>query len=613
MVNVDENLKTIYKNDMFPLATRIAPKELELSFSELNLDVGIDQFAVDKGDFELHESICMEEQLKFGKCNASSVKFTLADVTDDIKGKEFSITQTVIADDETSYTMPLGYFTVDAAKKEDDLRFKDIIAYDRMRKIDTDVTSWYNGLFPNGNETYTLAAFRTSLLAFVGLTEDTSKLPLPNDMLTVKKTISPSQLSGRTVIEACEEINGCFGLIGRDGKFTHIIIKPMHHDYPQNDYPESDYPEAEPYDEYVDNYQGIHFEEYRVQPIDKLQIRQEENDVGCVYGTGSNVYIIQGNFLVYGKSAEELQTIAANASQNIFDRGYRPYTATGQGLPYIIPGDFIKYNADDTTAGYVFERTLKGLQALQDEYGAQGSEEQVQGFGMADDIIQIKGRSAKIEKSVDAVKITVSDMDTRLSGEIDVLAGQIVLKIDNNGHIGYIQLDGDPNTGLNSITIKADQISIEGLVTVNGRFKVLPDGSIEAVNGKFSGDITGANITGSTLETILGNKRTFIAGGEITSNYISLEEEGGNKHIGMQPDQINLIGPSSNTIIRPDQIATPLINGGTPITTANMYNFTYPTSIDLSNYVTANAYNFGMAIVGQQLNNLESRVSALEG
>ena len=34
----------------------------------------------------------------------------------------------------------------------------------------------------------------------------------------------------------------------------------------------------EPYDEYVNKseYQNIHFEEYRVLPIDKLQIRQEE-------------------------------------------------------------------------------------------------------------------------------------------------------------------------------------------------------------------------------------------------------------------------------------------------------------------------------------------------
>jgi hypothetical protein len=204
---------------------------------------------------------------------------------------------------------------------------------------------------------------------------------------------------------------------------------------------------------------------------------------------------------VFGKSAEELNTIAQNASVNIFDRGYRPYSASGQGLPYIMPGDFIKYNADDTTAGYVFERTLKGLQALQDEYEAQGTEEQVQSFGPQNEIIQMKGRATKIEKSVDGLRIDVEDMDKRLSTEIDVLAGQIVLKVNSDGRIGYIELNADPDTELTSIKLKADDISLEGLVTVNGNFKVLIDGTIEAVNGKFSGILTSSEFVGGAIRS----------------------------------------------------------------------------------------------------------------
>lgn len=43
--------------------------------------------------------------------------------------------------------------------------------------------------------------------------------------------------------------------------------------------------------------------------------------------------------------------------------------------------------------------------------------------------------------------------------------------------------------------IKAKRIELEGLVTVNSKFKVLQDGTIEAVDGKFSGTLTG--VTGS--------------------------------------------------------------------------------------------------------------------
>lgn len=40
-----------------------------------------------------------------------------------------------------------------------------------------------------------------------------------------------------------------------------------------------------------------------------------------------------------------------------------------------------------------------------------------------------------------------------------------------------------------NIKLKAKQITLEGLVTANGNFKILSDGSIEAINGKFTGEI----------------------------------------------------------------------------------------------------------------------------
>ena len=40
-----------------------------------------------------------------------------------------------------------------------------------------------------------------------------------------------------------------------------------------------------------------------------------------------------------------------------------------------------------------------------------------------------------------------------------------------------------------NIKLKAKQITLEGLVTANGNFKILEDGSIEATNGKFTGEI----------------------------------------------------------------------------------------------------------------------------
>lgn len=49
------------------------------------------------------------------------------------------------------------------------------------------------------------------------------------------------------------------------------------------------------------------------------------------------------------------------------------------------------------------------------------------------------------------------------------------------------------------VKIQGDKIGLEGVVTVNSRFKIGLDGSMEANNGIFQGDISASNITGSTL------------------------------------------------------------------------------------------------------------------
>lgn len=68
--------------------------------------------------------------------------------------------------------------------------------------------------------------------------------------------------------------------------------------------------------------------------------------------------------------------------------------------------------------------------------------------------------------------------------------------------LNYVSKDGVVsaiNLSEENIQIKAEKIKLEGAVTVNGRFKVGLDGSIEATNGKFNGDITASKIYGSHI------------------------------------------------------------------------------------------------------------------
>ena len=69
------------------------------------------------------------------------------------------------------------------------------------------------------------------------------------------------------------------------------------------------------------------------------------------------------------------------------------------------------------------------------------------------------------------------------------------------------------NQSAEEISIKAEKISLEGLVTANQNFKVLTDGSIEAKNGKFTGEIYATS--GKFEGEIVSSKATITGGSMI--------------------------------------------------------------------------------------------------
>lgn len=560
MLNTLDELKLILKNDTIPIVPDNVHKELVIYFPSINLTIQNDRIVEDS--FSMEETLFSDSDIVFGSCESTQLKITVADVQEDLEGLECIVNQFIDGFEEA---IPLGTYKVKSCKKQNDKRFKDITAYDNMKKFDIDVSAWYNSLtFP-----ITLKNFRASLCNYVGVEEEI--INLPNDNILVEKTIEPTKLSGRVVLSACEEINGCFGHMSRQNKLKHIVITNQFGLYPTETlYPANDlYPEYGTEIAWKAMYRSVEFEDYIVKAIDKLQIRQEEDDIGAIVGTGTNAYVIEGNFLVFGKGAAELEQIALNAFENIKNRPYQPFKSVNIGLPYMELGDPIAFDAGDVVVSYIFKRTLSGIQALKDEYSADGSEEREQNFGLNREIIQLKGKAAILKKTIEEVSATVVDVENELSGQISVLAGQVVLKVDASGNVAAVSLDADPSSGT-SIKLKADNISLEGIVTANSRFKILADGSMEAVNGKFTGDIIGSNITGGIFTSVGPQSTTSIAGGEILSEWASIR-------ILNVPTQlqagfyISLV--ASTGTINTLNINTQAINGYTPVTSNNISGF----------------------------------------
>lgn len=93
------------------------------------------------------------------------------------------------------------------------------------------------------------------------------------------------------------------------------------------------------------------------------------------------------------------------------------------------------------------------------------------------------------EQSEKLIKIAAQnfDKDGKVIGESGILTTAQMTGLYAIGSDGGLK--AFVGTGQEGVKIKADHIQLEGIVTANGNFKILEDGSIETKNGKFTGEI----------------------------------------------------------------------------------------------------------------------------
>ena len=132
--------------------------------------------------------------------------------------------------------------------------------------------------------------------------------------MEIEKTITGTGISGKLIIASICELNGVFGHINRQGNFSYISLNAITDN-------------ATTFPKYI----SCQFEDFETSTISKLQIRQEENDIGVISGDGTNTYIIENNFLVYGKEEADLQSISDKTFEKIKNISYRPYKAQRKG------------------------------------------------------------------------------------------------------------------------------------------------------------------------------------------------------------------------------------------------------------------------------------------
>lgn len=401
--------------------------------------------------FELTESLCSESELTFGACEAGMLKFTVSNVFLPMKGKWLTAKMTL--DGHKDKPFQIGRYKVYSDTPTADRTCRDVVAYDALYDIlSSDVTDWYNQILPQKDSKVTLKQFRDSFFNHFGVEQE--EVSLVNDEMIIEKTVEVKAsssgssdtaekstigeaISGKEVLFCILEINGCMGNIGRVGKFRYVYLtQEMQGLYPANDlYPADDLYPRNPKSTSISKSQYIsaQYEDYIVRTIDKLQIREKENDIGAIVGDGGNTYVIEGNFLVYGKETKELNEIGGKTLSKIKGIIYRPFSADCKGNPCFEVGDAVrlttKYELIET---YILKRTLKGIQALRDDLEADGEEYRTSKVnGIQRSILQLKGKSNTLERSIEETKSTIVDVEKGLQSQITQTASEIRADVKN--------------------------------------------------------------------------------------------------------------------------------------------------------------------------------------
>lgn len=418
-------------------------------------------------EFELTESLCSQSELTFGAIEAGSVKFKVSNIFLPMKGRWMTVK--MIIGGHTDQPFLIGRFKGYSDTPTADRKYRDVVAYDALYDIlNADVAAWYNTVFPSHKEQQkdkdgktttvtvynpvTMKQFRDSFFKHFGIEQ--ADIILVNDGMSIEKTVAVTassetssdteesstigeSMSGKEVLSCICEINGCMGHMGRDGKFHYIYLEQeIQGLYPRNDlYPADDLFPRDPKSNRIgkDLYITAEYEDFLVKTINKLQIREQKNDIGVIVGTGDNAYVIEDNFLVYGKGSKELKGIAKNILSKIRGIVYRPFTADCKGNPCLEVGDAVRLPTRyELIESYIFKRTLKGIQALRDDLEADGEECRTSKVnGIQRSILQLKGKSNVLERTIEKTQSTIEDKERKLISQITQTATEIRTEVKN--------------------------------------------------------------------------------------------------------------------------------------------------------------------------------------
>lgn len=270
-------------------------------------------------------------------------------------------------DDYTAVETKIGVFTCEKPEKDGSNKYK-VTAYDNVTKLDIDVSDWLNALtFP-----VSISSFATQLATKCGL-EFANTAPINGDYSV--QAFTATNVTGRELMKMVAQAAGSFIRANADGKLEYawyvtnsdlriaphkslgksaflydIVPRQLDDNVPRRLATSEGYnkqandkeqkalrdkqvvrlrtadvvyqPESTPY--FLNQ---LTFSDFTVTAIDKVQVKQSDNDVGVIYpgdATGTNALIVSGNKLLVTDSDATLRPYVKNLYDRLNNMVYVP-------------------------------------------------------------------------------------------------------------------------------------------------------------------------------------------------------------------------------------------------------------------------------------------------
>ena len=354
------------------------------------------------------QSVTYKQQVNSAKLlTLGSVCASMLEVKFQTRGGSLNIAE---GDEITAYRVSdngeremLGVFSTQKPTRLSQNAIK-VTAYDRVTKLDRDLTEWLAGL---NRWPYTLSNFANMVCNACGLTLITSSIP--NGSYQVQK-FSAMGITGRKLMQWVGEAAGRFCRATPEGNIEFAWYEPSG---------VSISPSGSNF--YYQN--GLTYEDYEVAPVEKVQIKLTQDDVGVVWPnvTGErNTYVISGNYLLTTTSEANLQPVAQTLYNILKDATYTPCRVKIPTGMQIQAGNTVQISDRNgkTFTAYVMTRTISGQRETLESTGSHRRDSTTVVNNQSYEAIA--GKLLEVKQSVDGFSITATEIkSSAVVGTVD--------------------------------------------------------------------------------------------------------------------------------------------------------------------------------------------------